>query len=136
MALEPAPGGEVGSDTRGQQREADAESAEDPAHLYAALEHETVKESQNEDEHGGFRKEGGAAMRGDGDEVDESRGALFRSASAACGRGEDQAQARGGWLNWLLERDAFMSRNCTGGTAPDGSYYIFVKHKNPCIACL
>ena len=48
----------------------------DPVDLHAALEHEAVEQGQHEDEHGCLGKEGGAAMGGDRDEIEE-RGGFF-----------------------------------------------------------
>jgi len=71
MCFCPALGGEVRSDAGGEEAYGDEESADDPGELDAALEHEVVKDAEDEDEHGGFREEGGAAAGDDDGEVDE-----------------------------------------------------------------
>jgi len=70
MAFEPAPSRELGSDAGGQKRDADGEGADNPAELHATLEHEPVEQGQNQDENRRLGEEGGAAVRGDGDQVD------------------------------------------------------------------
>jgi hypothetical protein len=72
MALEPTAGGEVCGNAGAEQGKANTEGAHNPAHLYTVLEHEADGKSQHEDEHCGFGKERGAAVRGDGDEIEES----------------------------------------------------------------
>ena len=57
MTLEPTPGRKVREDAGGQQGEADGEGADDPVEFHATLEHESVKQGQDEDEHGRFGKE-------------------------------------------------------------------------------
>lgn len=71
MALEPATSGEFGGYACAEERQADGEGADDPAHLHATLEHEPVEQGQNEDEDRCLGEEGGAAMSGDGEQVEE-----------------------------------------------------------------
>ena len=93
MGFKPAAGRELGRNAGGEKDEADGEGAENPADLHASLEHEPVEQGQHEDEHSRLGKERRAAMRGDGDEVDERGGGLLRGSVAACG---EQDQTRSG----------------------------------------
>ena len=74
MGFDPVVGGEVGGDAGGEEGEACADGEEDPGELDAALEHEVVEEAEDQDEHGCFGEEGGAAAAGDDQEI-ETRGA-------------------------------------------------------------
>jgi len=74
MGFDPVVGGEVGGDAGGEEGERGADGQEDPGELDAALEHEVVEEAEDQDEHGGFGEEGGAATAGDDHEI-EARGA-------------------------------------------------------------
>jgi len=74
MGFDPVVGGEVGGDAGGEEGERGADGQEDPGELDAALEHEVVEEAEDQDEHGGFGEEGGAATAGDDQEI-EARGA-------------------------------------------------------------
>ena len=113
MGFEPAAGGELGRDAGGEKDEADGEGADDPADLHAALEHEPVEQGQHEDEHGRFGKEGRAAMRGDGDEVDERGGGLLRASVSACGE-QDKT-----WTGGCYElRRRLWTNRCSCGDTP------------------
>jgi hypothetical protein len=95
VTLEPAARREVGGDAGGEQKQADGEGADDPVEFHAALEHEAVEESQYEDQHGCFGEEGGAPVRGDGDQIEEWGWTLFRGSAA---RGKED-KLRGGGLD-------------------------------------
>ena len=71
MTLEPAAGGKLCCDAGSQEHEADGEGADDPTDLHAALEHEPVEQGQDKNEDRCLGEEGRAAMRGDGDQIDE-----------------------------------------------------------------
>lgn len=73
-AAEEAAGGEVGCDARRQQKQAEGEGPDGPVALEMALEHEAIEQGQDQDQHGGFGEEGGAAMGGDRDQIEEGRG--------------------------------------------------------------
>ena len=92
MTVEPAAGGEVGGDAGGQQREADGEGAYDPVEFHAALEHEPVEQGQDKDEHRCFGEEGGAAVGGDRDQIEERGGFFWRSSASGV------EPARVGWM--------------------------------------
>ena len=74
MRLDPVMGGEVRGDAGGEEGEAGADGKEDPGELDAAFEHEVVEEPEDQDEHGCFGEEGGAAAAGDDQEVETRRG--------------------------------------------------------------
>jgi len=57
VALEPASGRKVREDAGCQKGEADGEGTDDPIELHAPLEHEPIKQGQDEDEHSRFGKE-------------------------------------------------------------------------------
>ena len=71
MDFEPAVRGELGGDAGGEQQEADREGAEDPTGFQMSLEHEPVEQGQDKNEDRCLGEEGRAAMRGDGDQIDE-----------------------------------------------------------------
>ena len=72
MSFDPAVGGEVHGDAGGEEADADAEGTDDPAQLDAALEHEVVEDAEDQDKHGGFRKESGTAAGGDDRQIEEA----------------------------------------------------------------
>ena len=92
MGFDPVVGGEVRGDAGGEEGERGADGEEDPRELDAALEHEVVEEAEDQDEHGCFGEEGGAAASGDDQEVEMGRG-------VGCAVGRDrrhQAEIVGG----------------------------------------
>lgn len=93
MGFNPVMGGEIRGDAGGEEGERGADGEEDPGELDAALEHEVVEQAEDQDKHGGFREEGGAAASGDDHEVGETR----RGTCAAVGRKRrHQAEIVGG----------------------------------------
>jgi hypothetical protein len=96
MSLNPAVRTKVGGDAGGQEAEADAESADDPVELDAALEHEEVEDAEDEDQNGCFRAEGGAAARGDDDQIEERGVGLGRGFIASLNWHEVKGRGIGG----------------------------------------
>ena len=94
MRFGPELGGEIRGDAGGEKGEAGSDGEEDPEELDAALEHEVVEKTEDQDEHGGFGEEGGAAAAGDDHEIRTTR----REVGWAIGwdRGH-QAEVVGGW---------------------------------------
>jgi len=78
MGFDPVVGGEVRGDAGGEEGERGADGEEDPSEFDAALEHEVVEEAEDQDEHGCFGEEGGAAASGDDHEVETRGGADCR----------------------------------------------------------
>jgi len=72
MSFDPAMGGEVHGDAGGEEADADAKGADDPAQFDAALEHEVVEDAEDQDKHGGFREESRAAAGGNDREIEET----------------------------------------------------------------
>jgi hypothetical protein len=69
MSLEPAAGGEFRENARGEQGNTDGEGADNPVQLHAALEHESIEQSQHKNQNGRLGKERGAAMGCDGNQI-------------------------------------------------------------------
>jgi len=85
MRFHPAVGGEVHNNAGGQEAERDGQCADDPGKLDAALEHEVVEDAEDQDQHGGFREEGGAAAGGYDGELKEGRRHAFGRHDAQVG---------------------------------------------------
>ncbi len=94
MGLDPAMGGEVHEDAGGEQAEAYAERADDPGDLDAALEQAVVEDAEDEDEHGGLGEEGGAAARGDHQQVKQMRAEALWGPASCLGAGQE---VKAGW---------------------------------------
>ncbi len=67
----PAVGTKVQGDAGGQERDAEGESSGDPGELDAALEHEVVKQAEDQDQDGRLGEERGAAPAGDQDKIED-----------------------------------------------------------------
>ena len=93
MRAEPATCRDVGGDRRGQQAERQEEGSAEPAQLDAALEHKAVEDPENQDQDGGFCKEGGAAGGDGGEQVRDDRG-LGLPGARECRGEEDEAGGR------------------------------------------
>ncbi len=94
MRLDPAMGGEVHEDAGGEQADADAERADDPGELDAALEQAVVEDAEDEDEHGCLGKEGRAAARGDHQQVKQVRAEALSGLASRLGAGQE---VEAGW---------------------------------------
>jgi len=83
MTPEPATGDELGEDAGRKQDQADGKGADDPVEFHSSLKHEPVEQGQDQDQNGCLGKERGAAMCGDGDQIEGWGGMVLGDDSAA-----------------------------------------------------
>ena len=69
MRLNPAMRAEVHKDTGGEQANRNGQRSKYPGRVNGAAKNADIEDAEDEDEHGGFREEGGAAARGNDQKV-------------------------------------------------------------------
>lgn len=74
MGFDPAMGGEVHGNARGEEAEADRQCSDDPVQLDTAFEEAEIKDAKDQDKNGRFGEESRTATRGNDQQIEERRG--------------------------------------------------------------